>query len=187
MHRWSTRRGAPAILLAVLLAGACASGAPSATTTAGPTATVAPPPSAAGPSVGAVPSPSPAGSPSEASSEPPPASMAAEGGDPVVGQLGTFTWGDGGSDSPWLPGAPVTVGHGEPLTLSIGGGVGVESWSAARVPGGTTNGAGAVALGSGAGAVAFAAPGTGTWSIHVTVQFAGGRGSASYYWLVTVR
>ena len=35
--------------------------------------------------------------------EPPAASIAVEGGDPVTGQLGTFTWGDGGSDSPWLP------------------------------------------------------------------------------------
>lgn len=187
MERWSSRRGAPAILSVVLLAGGCAGGAPAATTTTHPTTAVAAPSSVAGPSVGAVPSASPAGSPSAASTEPPAASLAAEGGDPVVGQLGTFTWGDGGSDSPWLPGAPVTVGPGEPLTVSIDDGVQVDSWSAARVPGGRTNGAGAVAMGSGAAPITFAAPGPGTWSIHVTVQFAGGLGSASYYWLVAVR
>ena len=50
--------------------------------------------------------------------EPPAASLAVEGGDPVTGQLGTFTWGDGGSDSPWLPGAPIAVGTGEQLTVT---------------------------------------------------------------------
>ena len=53
--------------------------------------------------------------------EPPAAALAVEGGDPVTGQLGTFTWGDGGSDSPWLPGAPIAVGTGEQLTVSIAG------------------------------------------------------------------
>ncbi|MEO8570438.1 MAG: hypothetical protein ABI553_01945 [Chloroflexota bacterium] len=186
MNRWSTRHGAPAILSVVLLAGACASAPPSATTSTLPTTTFAPPPSAAGPSVGVVPSAAPTESPSPASTEPPRASLVAEGGDLVIGQLGTFTWGDGGSDSPWLPGAPIKVGSGETLTVSIGGGVDVESWTAARVPGGTTNGAGAVAMGSGAAPITFAAPGPGAWSIHVTVQFAGVLGSASYYWLVTV-
>ena len=30
----------------------------------------------------------------------------------MAGALGSFTWGDGGSDSPWLPGAPIAVGVG---------------------------------------------------------------------------
>ena len=38
------------------------------------------------------------------SAEPPAATLAAEGGDPVAGQLGSYTWAGGGSDSPWLPG-----------------------------------------------------------------------------------
>ena len=33
-------------------------------------------------------------------SEPPAASLSVEGGDPVVGQLGSFTWNGGGSDGP---------------------------------------------------------------------------------------
>ena len=49
--------------------------------------------------------------------EPPVASLAAEGGDPVAGSLGSFTWGDGGSDSPWLAGAPITAGSGEQFTV----------------------------------------------------------------------
>ena len=38
-------------------------------------------------------------------SSPPTAALAVEGGDPTDGQLGTYTWGEGGSDAPWLPGA----------------------------------------------------------------------------------
>jgi hypothetical protein len=85
-----------------------------------------------------------------------------------------------------LPGAPLTVGRGEPLTVSIAGAA-VAGWSASRVPGGTTNGTGAVALGSGAAPIAFTAPGAGTWSVQASVQFAGNLGSATYYWQLTVR
>jgi hypothetical protein len=139
--------------------------------------------------------------------EPPDASLAVEGGDPVAGQLGTFLWGDGGSDSPWLPGSPIAVGAGERLTVTIAG-VDVATWSAKRVPAGTTGGSGATApiglgtggppiafdgatapigLGTGGPPIAFDAPENGSWSVQVTVDFDGGLGSATYYWLVTVR
>jgi len=119
---------------------------------------------------------------------PPSAGLAAEGGERAIGQLGSYTWLDGGSDSPWLPGTSLTVGAGEPLTVTIGGGVGVAEWSARRVTAGTSDGSGAIALGQAAGPpVAFGAPAAGTWSIQVTVRFANDLGSASYYWLLTVR
>jgi hypothetical protein len=118
---------------------------------------------------------------------PPQASLAAEGGDPVIGQLGTFTWADGGSDSPWLPGTPATVGAGEPLTISLADGVSIEAWSAKRVPAGTTDGAGAVGLGSGVSPATFKAPGPGSWSVQVQVTFAGNLGAGAYYWQLTVR
>jgi hypothetical protein len=104
-----------------------------------------------------------------------------------MGQLGTFTWGDGGSDSPWLPGSAVAVGAGERLTVAIGDGVGVATWSAKRVPAEATGGSGAVGLGTGGPPIAFDAPGLGSWSVQVTVDFDDGLGSATYYWLVTVR
>jgi hypothetical protein len=118
---------------------------------------------------------------------PPGATLAVDGGDPVIGQLGSFTWADGGSDSPWLPGSPVAVGAGEPLTVDLADGVAIATWSARRVPAGTSDGAGAVGLGSGQAPVMFAAPGPGSWSVQVDLTFAGGRGAAVYYWLVTVR
>ena len=62
----------------------------------------------------------PAPASSTTAGAPPAATLAADGGDPAVGQLGSYTWLDGGSDSPWLPGTPLTVGAGEPLTVTIG-------------------------------------------------------------------
>jgi hypothetical protein len=126
--------------------------------------------------------------PSTPASAPPPATLAADGGEAAIGQLGSYTWLDGGSDSPWLAGTPLTVGAGEPLTVTVGGGVAVADWSARRVTGGTTDGSGAIALGQAAGPpVAFAAPATGSWSVQVTIRFANDLGSATYYWRLTVR
>ena len=131
--------------------------------------------------------PTSAVSQSPSSAGPPPATLAAEGGDRVAGQLGSYTWDGGGSDSPWLPGAPVDVGAGEPLTVTVADGVAVGDWSARRVPAGTANGSGAAGLGGGDAPVTFSAPGPGSWSVQVVVRFAGGLGSAAYYWQLTVR
>ncbi|TFG69224.1 MAG: hypothetical protein E4H24_01280 [Thermomicrobiales bacterium] len=118
---------------------------------------------------------------------PPGASLAAEGGDPVPGQLGSYTWADGGSDSPWLPGAAVTVATGEPLTITFAADLPVEGWTASRVTAGVGDGIGAVAIGAGQGPIAFAAPGSGSWSVQVNVRFADDLGSATYYWQLSVR
>ena len=178
MSRRSIHRSMLLILPVALLASACATARPSGS--AAPSAPVATPPptEAAAPPSEAAPT---------AATEPPAATLAVEGGDPVTGQLGTFIWGDGGSDSPWLPGSPIAVGTGEHLTVALADGVGVATWSAKRVPAGTTDGSGAVGLGTGGPPIAFDAPGAGSWSVQVTVDFDGGLGSASYYWLVTVR
>jgi hypothetical protein len=110
-------RGAAAAIGVVLLAGmfwGCTpaaspegGGSPAAATPGGSS----PPPA---PATAAAPSPSLAGR-----DAPPDAVLAAEGGDPVTGQLGTYVWLQTGSDAPWLPGAPLTVGTGEPLTVGL--------------------------------------------------------------------
>ena len=177
MTRWSVRRSLLVILPMALFASACATTGPS--VPAVPSAAVASPtPSAAVPHSQAA---------ATAPTEPPPATLSVEGGDTVTGQLGAFIWGDGGSDSPWLPGSPIAVGAGEHLTVALADSVGVATWSAKRVPAGTTDGSGAVGLGTGGPPIAFDAPGAGLWSVQVTVDFDPGLGSASYYWLVTVR
>ena len=117
---------------------------------------------------------------------PPDAVLAAEGGDPATGQLGTFVWFETGSDAPWLPGAPLTVGAGEPLTVSLVPAGDVQAWMARYVPAGATGPDGATTLGAGSGDPAFAAPGPGTWTVDVFVEYAAGAGNAHYFWRLEV-
>lgn len=118
--------------------------------------------------------------------DPPVAALAAEGGDSTDGQLGTYAWGDGGSDGPWLRGARIAVGSGEPLTLSLRPATSVTSWSARSVPSTADGPAGATVLGEGTGRPRFTAPEPGTWTVEVHVVFAGGLGNASYFWQLAV-
>jgi hypothetical protein len=183
MPGWRPLGALTAMLVAVLV-GACASGGPS--STAIPTIPRSATPSSS-PVESAATTAEPATAGLPATATPPAASLAVEGGDPVTGQLGSFLWGDGGSDSPWLPGSPITVGAGERLTATIADGVGIATWSARRVTAGTSDGSSAVGLGTGGPPIAFDAPAPGSWSVQLTVDFDGGQGTASYYWLVTVR
>ena len=119
----------PCIVLVVL---GCSS---TAVSTTAPVSTPAPSSASAGPSLGAAtPAPTRGVTAPPADTAPPAATLVAEGGDPVVGQLGTYAWRDGGSDSPWLPGAPIAVGAGEPLSLSLEPATGIASWRARSVP-----------------------------------------------------
>jgi hypothetical protein len=117
---------------------------------------------------------------------PPIAALAAEGGDPTDGQLGTYTWGDGGSDAPWLPGARMAVGSGEPLTVSFRPVATIDEWSARAVPSTADGPAGATALGQGSAAPRFVAPDAGTWTVEVHVVFGNAAGTASYFWKLAV-
>lgn len=117
---------------------------------------------------------------------PPDASLAAEGGDPVTAQLGTYTWRESGSDSPWLPGASIAIGVGEPLTVTLVPSIEIASWRARLVPATADGPAGAVVLGQGSGPLVFAAPAPGAWTVEVAVVFADGLGDASYFWRLEV-
>jgi hypothetical protein len=119
-------------------------------------------------------------------SGPPLAKLSAEGGDPTVGQLGTYTWADGGSDSPWLPGSRITVGTREPLTVTFAPTARVGAWRARAVPSTSDGPTGAVVLGQGSGTPRFEAPEPGTWTVEVRVVFEKGAGSASYFWQLAV-
>lgn len=117
---------------------------------------------------------------------PPAAQLAAEGGDPVTGQLGTYVWRNEGSDSPWLPGAPISVGASEPLTLTFDRAISIESWRARMVRSDATGPGGASQLGQGAGDPRFGAPGPGSWTVEVHVVFEANAGDASYFWRLEV-
>ncbi|MDO8484641.1 MAG: hypothetical protein Q7S35_06815 [Candidatus Limnocylindrales bacterium] len=119
--------------------------------------------------------------------EPPAASIAVEGGDPVIGELGSFSWENSGSDGPWLDGSPIHLGSGERLTLTLAQPVAIANWTVSRIAPGGLDGSAPVGLGEGMGGpVTFAAPPQGTWSVNVSVWFADNRGSAAYYWLMEV-
>ncbi len=167
-------------LAAAMLVAACG---PRASAPATPTG-VAGTPAASPPAASPIPVASALGSAS-ASALPPDASLAAEGGDPVVGQLGSFTWGGGGSDSPWLPGTPIAVGAGEPLSVTLADPTRIAAWTAVRAPVTSTTGSGAVPAGAGSGTVSFAVPAPGRWTVAVTVRFDGGD-SATWYWQLDV-
>lgn len=117
---------------------------------------------------------------------PPDALLAAEGGDPVVGQLGTYVWLETGSDSPWLPGAPLAVGIGEPLTVTLVPDGAIRAWAARYVPAAAGGPDGATTLGEGAGSPRFDAPGPGAWTVEVLVEFTPGVGDARYFWRLEV-
>ena len=182
--------------LAVGLGGCTAPGAsplpsPSLGSRAPGTPTAAPSESPA-PSVVAasVPSiePAPTAQPSiEPSPEPPAASIAVEGGDPVVGDLGTYTWDNSGSSSPGLDGTPIHVGAGEPVTFSLATEVGIVGWQVSRVLPSNHDRVGAVSMGEGTiPPIRFRAPPAGTWSVEVSVLFARNLGSAAYFWRMEV-
>ena len=169
-----------AALIGVVVVGcagpAAAPSSPSATVQ--PAATIASPsPTAASPATTA---------PAVPGETPPDASLSAEGGDPVIAQLGTYTWRETGSDSPWLPGAPIAIGAGEPLTVTLEPPIAIESWRARLVPAAADGPAGAVVLGQGSGPLVFTAPAPGTWTVEVAVAFADALGEASYFWRLEV-
>lgn len=119
---------------------------------------------------------------------PPDASLAVDGGDPVVGEQGTWSWHGAASDAPWLPGYPIHVAANERLTFSMSEGVPIDTWEVSRViPSGVPGGDGAIPMAEGTGAdIVFAAPPSGRWSVAVLVRFGDHLGDAVYYWAVTV-
>lgn len=117
---------------------------------------------------------------------PPDALLSAEGGDPVAGQLGTYLWLQSGSDSPWLPGAPIAVGAGEPLSVSVVPDGDIRAWAARYVPAAAAGPEGATTLGDGTGQPRLDAPGPGAWTVELFVEFAAGAGEASYFWRLEV-
>lgn len=124
--------------------------------------------------------------PAPAPSGPPSAIASVDGGDPVAAQLGTYTWGTTGSDSPWLRGAPIAVGPGEAMSIVFDPPIAAGSWTARYVPHARGGPDGAVALGEGGAPVGFPVPPPGIWTVELSVIFVDGQGSASYAWSVTV-
>lgn len=170
--------------VALIVAG-CASVTPDPTPTlvasAGPRASVA--------AVPTVPTASPhpiepSSSPPSAETHPPPATLVDAGGREVNSQIGTFVWQGVVSDSPLLPGAPVTVRTGQGLTISVIG-PRPTTWVATLFsePGDPTSGR---AYGQGVGVFTLAAPDRpGTWTLRLKTVY-GGAGEVTHFWRLTV-
>jgi hypothetical protein len=108
-------------------------------------------------------------------------------GNPVNGDLGTYTWDGFASEAPWVvAGPPLAAAPGSALWVSFGATAPLD-WRAAwaRVVGGVAGTPVGAAYGAG-GAAAIRAPGTaGAWSLRVTASFGAGR-NATWYWRVAV-
>jgi hypothetical protein len=189
----TVHRSMPTVGLALLIVGfltACSApgNSPSPPTTeASPASSVAPTTTVIPSTIASEEPPAPEPTPEPQIPEPPAASIAVDGGDPVVGELGSFGWKNAGSDSPWLDGSPIHVGAGELLVFTLAEPVAIESWQASRVIPGDRDETGAVGIGEGSGEpITFDAPPSGSWSVGVSVLFVDNLGSAAYYWLIEV-
>jgi hypothetical protein len=174
----------PILAIAVLLVAACTTGSPGSPAQSADTLQPSPPPATT-----AIATDAPAASLESAAvvgETPPAAALAAEGGDPVTAQLGSYTWAGTGSDAGWLPGAPMDVGHGEPVTVSLDPPTPIDHWAAIVVPSTATDPSGATSLGEGSGTPTFQAPAAGSWTVEVECTFADGVGRASYFWRLDV-
>lgn len=183
--RWSLWLGIALVIAGC--SGAPASGAPTVTPPEAPSATQASPPLPS-PTAPALPSagPSPttaSASPPSAETHPPGATLLDAGGRGVVGQVGTFAWQGVVSDSPLLPGAPVTVRTGQRLTISVVG-PRPTHWAATLFsnPGDPASGRG---YGQGVGVFSLVAPDRpGAWTLRLKIVY--GVGEVTHYWRLTV-
>jgi hypothetical protein len=118
---------------------------------------------------------------------PPDAVLSVDGGDPVEGQLGTYVWAGGGSDGPWLPGAPVAAATGEILGLTLSPDLDISEWSAVLAPASSLDGTGRMEAGGGTGPgpVLIPTPDPGAWTLAVMIRF-GDLGSATWFWRLDV-
>ena len=124
----------------------------------------------------------------------PPAAVLAGGGGPVIGALGSWTFENNGSDSPWLPAASlseITVIPGARLTVHLDGGEPVGTWSAQVAAASDTRGEWPSSAGGRDEAepplseVVLDALLPGRWVLAVRLELTDGRGDATWYWLVS--
>jgi hypothetical protein len=133
-------------------------------------------------------------SPTDAS-QPPAAVLTVNGQGSYPGVLGTYVYRGAGSDAPWLPARAlrsVAVGAGGRLVVRLADQRLIGAWSARTAPAGDDQGVTARGLAeqpdeNGRSAVIeLLAPPPGSWVLVVTLDYADGSGSGSYFWLVEV-
>ena len=128
--------------------------------------------------------------PTAALSQPPMALLVGETlpGEPAVGDLGSYTWGEEGSDAPWIVSDRGAFARpGTPVSVTFDPSVAPPAWTVRWAPI-TAAGAGDVASASqGTDEVTFAVPArAGAWSLQLEARFGSGHG-ATWYWRVDVQ
>ncbi len=181
-------------LAAILLAGCATDGLPSPPASTSASLSASPSTTTATPSLSPATTPATTAAPASDSAPqptdppgPPGASLSGRAANGAPGVHGRLTWAGMGSDSPWLvpPAARAVPGPG-PFVVTFAPALPVEQWTARWAPvrddlAGDPTGGGAH------GTTGVVRPGLpaapGTWSLQVSVRFAGG-GSATWYWRV---
>jgi len=178
-----TRAATATALLSLVVAVACVAPAATSSPVVTPTPSAVPSDESA---AAATPGSPPPTAPPTAGDEPPAAELRAAGGPALPGQLGTYTWRDGGSDAPWLPGTPVAVAAGSELVIGLAPDLPVDSWRARYAPAGADGPARAESLGEGGGSIVLAPPPAGRWTLEVHVTFGASLGDAHYFWQLDI-
>jgi hypothetical protein len=183
------------LVLTVVVAAACGTGGPPQASPPAVIATSVPSSSAiAGQATPAIQTASPAALdptpvPTPDTAQPPAAILAGDSmaGEPQVASLGTYTWGDQGSDAPWIVARGGNeVKAGTPLQVSLDPSMTPASWTARWAPV-AGDGVGDVASSQdGSGSPSLLAPAaTGWWSLQLEAHFGQGH-SAVWYWRLEV-
>ena len=176
--RTSTFGSGALAILALCAAAACApTPAPSQATSS----------AAAGSASGSVAAPTTHATPADATpadatpAQPPVARLAVPPAPATAGALGSYTWLGAGSDSPWLPGAAVSLPPGRVASVTFEPSLPFVSWRART---GTASGDGLQLLAEGGGRpVEFVVPVIAR-TVELTVDY-GSAGSVTWYWAVT--
>jgi hypothetical protein len=124
--------------------------------------------------------------------EVPGAELSVDGGEPIPGELGTYVYGERGSDAPWLPATaldPVAAAPGAALEVKLSGGLGLAGGRAIFAAAADTEGTqprGLEATSDGQ-RLRLVGPPAGSWVLSVEVDYPDGLGSGAYFWRLEVR
>jgi hypothetical protein len=192
MSRTLLLRLALAVVTSITLSACATGGPPTASVGPDPTTALAAPASAPVPATSppsTSPGPTPVPTPTIVLTTPPEAVLVGErmAGEPPVGALGSYTWGDEGTDAPWIvPPDGAEVRAGSPLRVSFDPAAVPTSWIARWAPV-IGDAPGDVASSTeGSGAPDLSAPDqSGPWSLRLDARFGEGQ-SAAWYWRHTV-
>jgi len=105
----------------------------------------------------------------------------------LPGALGSYTWGEEGSDAPWIvPSSGGRGGIGAELSVSFEPAVAATTWVARWAPISADAAGDVASAAEGTGRVLFTGPAAaGSWSLQLEAAFGAGR-NAVWYWRIEI-